>query len=122
MCLINTLTNYLKRFLGARLQDTDFSTFVPAVPLTRKQQLIEECQKQNVSIYIDDLFERSAIFRSVASEAELERRLNTKKAIALSERANTLSRCANFIALLALIASAIPFVKSLLWGIAYAET
>ena len=43
MSLINTLTKYLKRFLSPRLQDTDFSTFVPAVPLTRKQQLIEEC-------------------------------------------------------------------------------
>lgn len=114
MSLINTPTKYLKRFLSTRLQDTDFSTFVPAVPLTHKQQLIEECQKQDVSIYIDGPFERSTIFRSVASEAELERRLNTRKAIALSERAHTLSGCANIIELLAFIVSAIPFVKRFL--------
>lgn len=114
MSLINTPTKYLKRFLGTRLQDTDFSTFVPAVPPTRKQQLIEKCQKQNVPISIDDPLERSAIFRSVASEAELERRLNAKEVAALSERANTHSKRANVIALLAFIVSAFPFVTPFL--------
>lgn len=110
------LYGYIKKIFKAKTvnRGSDFSKFTQAVPLTRKQQLIEKCQKQNVSIYIDDPFERSVIFRSVAPEAELERRLNTKKEIVLSERANTLARRANFISLVALVVSAIPFVESFL--------
>lgn len=114
------LYGYIKQIFKAKTANgsSDFSTFALAVPLTRKQLLIEECKKQDVSIYIDDQSEQSAgiyaNLRAVASQAELERRLNTRKAIALSERANTLSKRANIIALLALIVSAIPLVKPFL--------
>ena len=79
----------------ADVDGADFSTFVPTALLTCKQQLIEECQKQDISIYIDDTSEQSVIFRCVASEAELERRLNAKNAITLSKAANEISKAAN---------------------------
>jgi hypothetical protein len=95
----------------AAKKDSDFSAFVSAVPLTRKQLLIEECKKHDVSIYIDDPSEQSAgdyaIFRGVVSEDELEFRLNPKRAISLSRRANV-------IAFFALIVSVIALVKSFL--------
>ncbi|MEQ1838241.1 MAG: hypothetical protein ABL858_07905 [Candidatus Nitrotoga sp.] len=106
--LINTLTKYFKRIRSQKLQDTelqdtDFSSFLPDTP--PKQQLIEECQKLGVSIYIDDPSEQSAgVYanqRAVASEAELERRLNAKKAIMNAEKATKLSKWAIFISLLA---------------------
>lgn len=105
MSLINTLTKYLKRFLRPRLQDTDFSTFVPSAPLTRKQLLIEECKKQGVSIYIDDPSEQSAIFRGIASEVEIECRLNAKKTIDLSKRTNNISLLTFIVATITLISS-----------------
>lgn len=96
---------------AAAKKDFDFSAFVPATPLTRKQLLIEECKKQDVPICVDDPLEQSAgdyaIFRSVASEAELERRLNAQKTFTFSAQANV-------IALLALIVSALAFAKSFL--------
>lgn len=82
---------FIKRLFKVANTDSDFSTFVPATPLTRKQRLINECERRDVSIYIDDLSEQSAIFRSIASEAELERRLNTKKTLLLSKRANVIA-------------------------------
>ena len=105
---------YIKRIFKAEAakKDSDFYTFVPATPLTRRQQLIEECKKQDVSTCIDDPTERSAIFQGDASEAEIERRLNAKKAIDLSKHANDLSKRANGIALFALIVSAIALIKS----------
>lgn len=111
---------YIKQIFKAKGANgsSDFSTFLPAIPLTRKQQRIEECQKKNIPISIDDQSEQSAgiyaNLRAVASEAEIEDRLNTRKAIALSERAIILSKRANIIALLTLIVSAIPHVKSFL--------
>lgn len=85
---------FIKRLFEAKVasKDFDFSTFVPATPLTGKQRLIEECNKRDVSIYTDDPTELpTSIFRSVASEAELERRLNAEKAIAHSKRANVIA-------------------------------
>ncbi len=91
--------------------NSDFSSFVLTTPLTRKQLLIEECVKQDVSINIDDPSEQSSgpysIFSCIASEAELERRLNAKKETILSKRANV-------IALLALIVSTVALVKPFL--------
>ncbi|WP_225580787.1 hypothetical protein, partial [Pseudomonas sp. PDM16] len=65
---------------------TDWDKFLgPASPETRKQRLIQECKKHDVSIYTDDESESSsgvyAELRGVASEAELERRLLTKKSV-----------------------------------------
>ena len=94
----------------ADVDGADFSTFVPTALLTCKQQLIEECQKQDISIYIDDTSEQSVIFRCVASEAELERRLNAKNAITLSKAANEISKGANKIAFAAFIAATISLV------------
>ena len=89
----------------------DFSKFVPEAPQSRKQRLLEECKRQDVSIYVDDVSEQSAgvysELRAVASEAEIERRLNAKSAVRLSSRANV-------IALIALIVSFVEFVKSFL--------
>jgi hypothetical protein len=96
---------FIKHPFDEANKGSDFSTFVPATPLTRKQRLIEECGRRDVSIYIDDLSEQSALFRSIASEAELERRLNSKEAITLSKRANA-------IALSSLIVSAFTLFKS----------
>lgn len=106
----NKLTNYLFKTRSAN-KEFDFSSFLPDTPQTHKQQLLEECIKRGISIYVDNPLEQSSgaysIFRNPASEAELEYRLSTKKAIALSERAN-------IIALLALIASALPLIRPFL--------
>jgi hypothetical protein len=71
-------------------------------PETRKQRLIDECKRLDVSIYVDDVSEASsgiyAELRGVVSEAELERRLVAK----LTARH---SRHANFIAIVALVVS-----------------
>lgn len=107
---------YLNRIFKAKaaeygVKGSDFSSFLPAVPLTREQCLIEECKKQGVSIYIDDTSEQSAgayaIFRGVASQVELERRLNAKKQI-------THSMYANVIEFFLLIVTTITLAKSFL--------
>ena len=107
------LYKFINRIFNAKAakKDSDFSTFVSAVPLTRKQLLIEECKKHDVAIYIDDPSEQSAgvyaIFRGVVSEAELEVRLNPKRSFSLSRRTNV-------IALFVLLVSAIALFKSFL--------
>ena len=87
---------------------TDYSAFLSGMPSTHKQQLIDECKKRDVSIYIDNPSEHSrsvyAIFRGVASEAELDHRLNNKNGTIHSKRAN-------IIAILALLVSIVSCVK-----------
>ncbi len=87
-------------------KETDFSSFTSGIQLTRKQRLIEECRKQDVSIHIDDPAEQSvgiyAELRGVVSEAELDRRLNTKKATTLSNRANNIALLAFVVSVIAL--------------------
>lgn len=101
---------YIKRLFTQKQDHKDFSTYLEESPQTRKQLLLEECIKNNVSIHVDDSSETSsgiyANFRGVASEAELERRLNAKTAIIQSKRANFLAR-------LALLFSAASFIVSL---------
>lgn len=91
--------------------DQDFSKYFGEVPQTRKQWLLEECKRNDVSIYIDNPSEQSsgiyAELRGVVSEAELERRLNAKRAVGQSNRANV-------IAAIALIVSVVALVKSFL--------
>lgn len=93
-------------FFRPKSKDTDFSAFMSGIPQTRKQRLIEECKRQDVSIYIDDPTEQSAgiyaELRGVVSEAELERRLNAKKAIALSKRTNVIAYFSLFVSAIAL--------------------
>lgn len=101
----------LKRLFARKQNDQDFSKYLGEVPQTRKQRLLEECRKNDVSIYIDNSSEQSsgifAELRGVVSEAELQRRLNAKKAVGQSNRAN-------FIAAIALIVSVVALVKSFL--------
>jgi hypothetical protein len=101
----------LKQLFSRKQGDQDFSKYLGEVPQTRKQRLLEECKKNDVSIYIDNPSEQSsgiyAEFRGVISEAELEQRLNAKKAVDQSNRAN-------FIAAIALIVSVVALVKSFL--------
>lgn len=99
------------KLIRPKSKDTDFSVFMFGIPPTRKQLLIEECRKQDVSIYIDEPTEQSigiyAELRGVVSEAELERRLNTKKTTTLSMRANV-------VALFALVVSVLDYAQSFL--------
>lgn len=93
--------NFIKRIFKVRKlfskkpESTDFSSFFPCEPLTRKQRLIEECERLDVSIYIDDPLEQSAgiyaIFRHCASEAELDHRLNAKKRTAIYVQKNVIA-------------------------------
>ena len=70
---------------------------------TTKQRLLDECQKLDVSIHLDDSADVSSgaysNFRGVASEAELERRLLAKKAVTRAGRANWIAICALIISL-----------------------
>lgn len=74
---------------------------------SRKQQLIEECNKHNVCVFIDDSTESSSgiysKIRATASEAELERRLNQFKTVQFSQKANRNSWIAIAISAIALI-------------------
>ncbi|MDX1913978.1 MAG: hypothetical protein SFU55_00210 [Methylophilus sp.] len=100
----------LKKWLSKRnTKSEDFSNFLGDAKLTKKQFLIEQCKKNNVSIYIDDTSETSAgvyaELRGVASEAELENRLNSKTALSQA-------KFANIIAILAFIISVFALLKS----------
>ena len=101
----------LKKLFARKQDDQDFSSYLGEVPQTRKQRLLEDCRKNDVSIYIDNPSEQSsgiyAELRGVVSEAELEQRLNAKKAVGQSNRANV-------IAAIALIVSVVALVKSFL--------
>jgi len=100
----------MKRLFRRAQKSVDYSTyFGDSPPTSRKQALLNECERLDVSIHIDDASETSsgvyAQFRGVASEAELERRLNAKKAL---ERASW----ANAIAILALLVAVAALIKS----------
>ena len=89
--------------------DGDFSKFLDSPTKTRKQRLLEECEKLDVSIYIDDPTEASsgeyANIRGTASEAELDRRLITKKALNQTKRAIVISVISLLVAICALLVS-----------------
>ena len=86
----------------------DFSKFLGETAQTRKELLIEKCKKLDVSIYIDDEGESSSgiygQLRAVASEAELEKRLNSKEAVRTAS-------CAFKLAILAFLVSFAAFVR-----------
>lgn len=100
---------FVKRMIEHRKNEQDFSKYFGDVPQTRKQRLIEKCQRNDVSIYIDSSSEQSngvyAALREVVSEAELERRLNAKKSVSQSSRANLIAAIALIISLVALVKS-----------------
>lgn len=101
----------IKRLFSKKTDNQNFSSFFDGVSKSKKQLLIEECKKHNVSVHLDDPTESStgiyAELRGVASEAELERRLNAARAIGLSKRSN-------LIAIIALLVSVVALIKSLL--------
>jgi len=108
---LKPIFSVFRRLFARNQKEQDFSKFFGDIPQTRKQQLLQDCEKNDVSIYIDNPSEQSsgiyAELRGVASEAELEQRLNAKKAIGQSNQANT-------IAVIALIVSIFALVKSFL--------
>ncbi|MDT8383600.1 MAG: hypothetical protein RRB22_04225 [Gammaproteobacteria bacterium] len=87
----------------------DFSNFLPRAKPTKKEELIEECKKLNVSPYIDDSGETSSgvysEMRAVASEAEIERRLIAKRSMLSAEHSKYISIIAIVIALISLVKS-----------------
>lgn len=91
-------------------KEEDFSSFLGQAQVPpNKERLLRECERLGVTPYVDDPSESSsgvyAQLRGVASEAELERRLN-------AARASMLARYANIIAVLALLVSIVALVKS----------
>ncbi|MHB9118602.1 MAG: hypothetical protein ACYC2R_10045 [Burkholderiales bacterium] len=101
----------LKRLFARKQSDQDFSKYFGEIAKTRKQRLLEKCKKNDVSVHIDNPTEQSsgiyAEMRGVVSEAELEQRLNAKRAVDQSNRAN-------FIAAVVLIVSVVALLKSFL--------
>jgi len=100
----------LKRWPFSRNAEVlDYSKFFGEIQPTSKQLLIEKCKKAGVSVHVDDATETStgicAEFRGVASEAELERRLNARTAVYRAMLSNR-------IAVLALVASLGALAKS----------
>ena len=90
----------------------DFSSYLKSEKTSRKQRLISECESLDVSIHIDDAAEASAGaysgLRAVTSEAELERRINSKKSVRIATRSQ-------FIAIVALVTSIAALIKSFPW-------
>ena len=89
----------------------DWATYAGGSEQSRKQLLISDCRRLDVSIHIDAADESSegvyANLRAVASEAELERRLR-------AARSESIARRATFIAWLALIISILGALSPLL--------
>ena len=88
----------------------DYSPYVIKEQVrSNKERLLGECKRLGVAPYVDVPSESSsgvyAKLRGVASEAELERRLNTA-------RASKPARYANIIAVLALLVSIVALLKS----------
>ena len=73
----------------------DFSAYLKDDPSSKKQKLIAECGRLGVSVFIDDPNETSsgvyADMRAVASEAELQSRLNQAVASRTANRANVIA-------------------------------
>lgn len=110
-----TVILLMRRLFQRNSRDEDFSAFLDDAKKSTKQILIEKCRRNNASIYVDDASETSsgiyAQLRGVASEAELERRLNAKKALGLASRANTVA----ILAFLVSIATLVVAIKPM-WG------
>ena len=90
-------------------QDQDWSKFLAEAKTSRKQRLLEQCQKYDVSIHVDEATESSegvyASLRAVASEAELERRIVAKRSEINTRRANIVSAIVLVVSIAALVKS-----------------
>ncbi|WP_425054847.1 hypothetical protein [Pseudomonas abyssi] len=88
---------------------TDWEEFLKdSEPESRKRRLIRDCQKYDVTPYVDDVGENalsSNVMRGVASEAEIERRLLAKKAVYSAQRANVISIFAFIVAFISMAIS-----------------
>lgn len=86
--------------------EVDWSEFLKSSePESRKQRLVKECRKYDVTPYVDDPCENDSgnnVMRGVASEAEIERRLVAKKAMFSANRANIIAFLAFLLALFSL--------------------
>jgi len=87
----------------------DFSSLLPSGPGSFKDKLIAECQRKGVSVYVSDPSEaRSgpyALLRAVASEVELQSRLNACLSLKRAMWANRIAWLALVIGVAALIAA-----------------
>lgn len=98
----------VKRMFVRRQSGQDFSPYLDEAEIlqSRKRRLLEDCKKNDVSIYIDKPSEQSsgvyAELRGVASEAELEQRLNAKMVVGQASRANVIASVALFVSIVAL--------------------
>lgn len=74
-------------------------------PTSSKRLLIEECQKQGVCVYVDDEAEQmdNHPLKAVASEAELQKRLNQAKALKKATTSNVIAFMALLVAICALL-------------------
>ena len=98
----------VKRMFVRKQSRQDFSPYLDEAEIlqSRKRRLLEDCKKNDVSIYIDKPPEQSsgvyAELRGVASEAELEQRLNAKMVVGQASRANVIASVALFVSIVAL--------------------
>jgi hypothetical protein len=97
------------RSIIRRQSKFDWSKYFDLPPETRKERLLNECRRNDVSIHIDGPTETSSginsILRPVASEAELERRLVAKLAIGKSAWANKIAGLSLLVSLISLAVS-----------------
>lgn len=104
-----TAATAMKHLFARRRNDQDFAQYLGEAPQPRKRRLLAECKKRDVSIYVDNPSEQAegvcAELRAVASEAELEQRLNAKNAVRQSNRANAIAAVALVVSLVALVKS-----------------
>ena len=85
----------------------DFSSYLSEDLSSSKSALITKCQRQGVSIFVNDTAETSvgvyANLRGVASEAELHSRLQHAMAVRTAVRANIIAWSALLVSLASLI-------------------
>lgn len=95
----------------AKKRDTgeDWEKYIPDEASYMKLQ--EECKKRRIPIYVDNPTgsPSSDIFRQVASEYELHRRLLEKNTVDIAKRAYRIALLSLFVAFLSLIASLFSF-------------
>jgi hypothetical protein len=77
------------------VKNQDFSKFFPEKKLTKKELLLKRCTELGISPFIDDSSEVASSelldMRAVASEVELEKRINEKTSLAQAGKANTIA-------------------------------
>lgn len=107
------IATILKQWVFSRKSmGVDFSRYLGEAQLTSKQLLIEKCKKEGIPVHADDPTETStgfyALFRCVASEAELKKRLNTKIVLRQAIYTNQLGFLMFVITLIPLIMQIFP--------------